>query len=245
MRSTCFGNPAFHLLLFSFFSLQNPLPGIQALPSPSNLLEWHYVLTGDEDSDYANGYYHGKIIFPSTYPFKPPSILMLTPSGRFDPGAKICLSMSDFHPETWNPIWSVSQILLGLQSFFYENTSTTGALRAVPAAEKRRLASISLAHNVKNPIFRKLFPELVEVATAKAKGEEDKVAAAALKAASSPSLSAAAAARVVPRVVVAPLPAPPPVVHDDGLPALPWGVLLAMAALATSVGLIYALIRMD
>ena len=35
------------------------------------------------------------------YPFKPPSLLMVTPSGRFETGVRLCLSMSDFHPETW------------------------------------------------------------------------------------------------------------------------------------------------
>lgn len=33
--------------------IQNPLPMLRALPSPSNLLEWHYVLEGAPDSDYA------------------------------------------------------------------------------------------------------------------------------------------------------------------------------------------------
>ena len=64
-----------------------------ALPA-SNLLEWHYVLLGLPDSDYAGGVYHGKIVFPSTYPFKPPSILMLTPSGRFAVNTRLCLSMA-------------------------------------------------------------------------------------------------------------------------------------------------------
>ena len=35
------------------------------------------------------------------YPFKPPSLLMVTPNGRFETGQRLCLSMSDFHPETW------------------------------------------------------------------------------------------------------------------------------------------------
>lgn len=30
---------------------------------------------------------------------KPPSVIMITPSGRFQPNARICMSMSDFHPE--------------------------------------------------------------------------------------------------------------------------------------------------
>lgn len=29
------------------------------------------------------GYYHGKLIFPREFPFKPPSIYMITPNGRF------------------------------------------------------------------------------------------------------------------------------------------------------------------
>lgn len=146
-----------------FFSLQNPLPGLRALPSPSNILEWHYVLEGDGDSPYAGGFYHGKIIFSPSYPFKPPAIVMLTPSGRFQPGAKICLSMSDFHPESWNPSWGVRLILLGIQSFFYEESSTTGALQGVSMAERKKQAKESLGYNVNNPTYRKLFPELVQL----------------------------------------------------------------------------------
>jgi hypothetical protein len=89
---------------------------------------------------------------------------MLTPSGRFEPGAKICLSISDFHPESWNPLWGVSMILLGLQSFFYETASTTGALHNVSSAEKRRLASQSLEFNARNMTYRKLFPDLIQLA---------------------------------------------------------------------------------
>lgn len=29
------------------------------------------------------GYYHGKLVFPRDFPFKPPKIIMITPSGRF------------------------------------------------------------------------------------------------------------------------------------------------------------------
>ena len=149
--------------------MQNPLPHIQAVPSPSNLLEWHYVLEGDKDSPYEGGYYHGKIIFPPSYPYKPPSITMLTPSGRFIPGMKICLSITDMHPESWNPLWGVGSILLAIQSFFYENSVTTGSLRNVPEKEKRDLAAKSLSYNIKNPLFRKLFPELVELVKSQTK----------------------------------------------------------------------------
>ncbi len=66
---------------------------------------------------YLGGYYHGKLIFPRDYPFKPPRIMMITPNGRFKTNTRLCLSISDFHPDTWNPAWSVATILTGLLSF--------------------------------------------------------------------------------------------------------------------------------
>jgi ubiquitin-conjugating enzyme E2 J2 len=82
---------------------KNPVEGISAAPNDANLLEWHYVIEGPKDSVYAGGYYHGLLRFPKEYPFKPPSIFMLTRNGRFKQNTRLCLSMSDFHPETWNP----------------------------------------------------------------------------------------------------------------------------------------------
>jgi ubiquitin-conjugating enzyme E2 J2 len=32
---------------------------------------------------------------------------MITPNGRFETNRRLCLSISDFHPETWVPTWSV------------------------------------------------------------------------------------------------------------------------------------------
>jgi ubiquitin-protein ligase len=111
-----------------------------SLGRPNNILEWHFVIKGPKDTPYYNGHYHGKLIFPAEYPYKPPAIMMLTPkcvqlrttgvparargarmrhsvhvrrtahprlspqrvdrSGRFNTNTRLCLSMSDFHPET-------------------------------------------------------------------------------------------------------------------------------------------------
>lgn len=141
--------------------LKEPPPNIRAHPSPSNLLEWHYALEGAKGTEYEGGVYHGKVTFPSEYPFKPPSIVMLTASGRFAVNTKLCLSMTDFHPESWNPMWSVGTILNGLLSFMYENNITTGSISS-SKADKKRLAAISLEQNLRSPMFRKLFPEWVE-----------------------------------------------------------------------------------
>ncbi|XP_048621147.1 ubiquitin-conjugating enzyme E2 34 isoform X2 [Brassica napus] len=169
---------------------KEPVSHVVARPSPNDILEWHYVLEGSEGTPFAGGYYYGKIKFPPEYPYKPPGITMTTPNGRFMTQKKICLSMSDckldnalsicclfaikcfhylnnlymtfsVHPESWNPMWSVSSILTGLLSFMMDTSPTTGSVNTT-VAEKQRLAKSSLAFNCKTPAFRKLFPEYVE-----------------------------------------------------------------------------------
>ncbi|OLY78774.1 Ubiquitin-conjugating enzyme E2 6 [Smittium mucronatum] len=61
---------------------RNPPPYIIAKPLESNILEWHFCLYGPQGTVYEYGEYHGKLRFPSDYPFKPPSIQMFTPSGK-------------------------------------------------------------------------------------------------------------------------------------------------------------------
>ncbi|GFV06455.1 ubiquitin-conjugating enzyme E2 J2 [Trichonephila clavipes] len=109
----------------------------------------------------SGGVYHGKLIFPGEFPFKPPSIYMITPNGRFKCNTRLCLSISDFHPDTWNPAWSVSTILTGLLSFMVEKNPTLGSIETSDY-EKRLLATRSLEFNLKDPIFCELFPDLVE-----------------------------------------------------------------------------------
>ena len=75
------------------------------------------MIAGPEDSPYEGGMYHGKLVFPKNFPYAPPSIYMFTPSGRFETKTRLCLSISDFHPETWSPTWGIGAILNGLLSF--------------------------------------------------------------------------------------------------------------------------------
>ncbi|XP_075259154.1 ubiquitin-conjugating enzyme E2 J2-like [Convolutriloba macropyga] len=139
--------------------MRDPVPFITAAPLPTNILEWHYVVEGPSDSVYAGGFYHGKLIFPKEYPFKPPSIMMLTPNGRFKTNTRLCLSISDFHPDTWNPAWCVSTILTGLLSFMLETSPTLGSIET-SVQTKRQLALQSIEHNIKDSIFQEVFPEL-------------------------------------------------------------------------------------
>jgi hypothetical protein len=80
---------------------------------------------------------------PAEYPFKPPAFVMLTPSGRFETGVKICLSISSHHPESWQPSWSVRSALVALIAFM--QTPGNGALGSLdhPVEVRRQLAAES------------------------------------------------------------------------------------------------------
>lgn len=94
-----------------------------------------------------------------------PAVYMCTPQGRFKCNQKLCLSMSDFHPETWNPLWSVSAVLTGLLSFMMGSEDTVGSIQT-SAAEKRSLARASHHFNRADRVFRELFPEFIRDAPA-------------------------------------------------------------------------------
>jgi ubiquitin-conjugating enzyme E2 J2 len=108
----------------------NPPDYIVAHPSESNILEWHYIITGPPNTPYEGGQYWGTLVFPPDYPFAPPAIRMHTPSGRFQPSTRLCLSISDFHPKSFNPAWGINTILVGLLSFMTSEEMTTGSIRA-------------------------------------------------------------------------------------------------------------------
>ncbi|KAF7371158.1 UBC-like protein [Mycena sanguinolenta] len=137
---------------------KEPPPFCWAVPDEKDILTWHFLIRGPSDSPYAGGEYHGVLQFPSEYPFKPPGIKMLTPSGRFEPNAKICLSMSDFHPGSWNPAWSVTTICTGILSFMLSDEITTGSVKSTEA-EKRVFAANSHAWNIGQSKFKEIFPD--------------------------------------------------------------------------------------
>eukprot|EP00418_Pyrodinium_bahamense_P011383 CAMPEP_0179127260 /NCGR_PEP_ID=MMETSP0796-20121207/60279_1 /TAXON_ID=73915 /ORGANISM="Pyrodinium bahamense, Strain pbaha01" /LENGTH=515 /DNA_ID=CAMNT_0020826047 /DNA_START=370 /DNA_END=1917 /DNA_ORIENTATION=- len=72
--------------------------------------------------------------------------------------------MTDFHPESWNPAWSVETILVGLVSFFVSDAETGYGTVQESAARRQALAAASQATNEGNPEFVALFPEFLNVA---------------------------------------------------------------------------------
>ncbi|KAG6488131.1 hypothetical protein ZIOFF_056889 [Zingiber officinale] len=197
---------------------KEPPPQIAARPSPSDMLDWYFVIEGSDGTPYAGclfhlqvdgsvqeeqpldcptrpglskmpsrhrerrgtpppvpkalrgafgdasqdrrniamlgGYYYGKLKFPPDYPFKPPSIRMITPNGRFSPNS-LGIQCG---------LYRGNSILTGLLSFMLDNHQTAGSVRSSDD-EKRKLAKASLSYNCENKNcsnFKKLFPEYVE-----------------------------------------------------------------------------------
>lgn len=87
-----------------------------------NPLELHFTLKGPGESPYENGsdlhrydlahgrrtaldaafltaagWYHGVLALTDKYPFEPPSVVFLTPNGRFETNTPICLNATQFH----------------------------------------------------------------------------------------------------------------------------------------------------
>lgn len=148
-----------------------------------NTLLWNYLIEGPPGTLYEGGWYWGVLKLPENYPLAPPSILMMTPNGRFETNTRLCMSMSDFHPESWQPAWWLSSLMKGILSFMLDKELTTGAVMPAPPDEKKReLAATSLEWTRARPEVQNAFPdfdEIVEAARARRASEQATVAAAA------------------------------------------------------------------
>ncbi|KAK9816793.1 hypothetical protein WJX72_005172 [[Myrmecia] bisecta] len=111
-----------------------------AVALEDNVFEWHFAIRGPPDTEFEGGIYHGRILLPPEYPFKPPSFLMLTPNGRFETGVKICLSISSHHPEHWQPSWSVRTALTALVAFM--PTPGGGAIGSLDYTKDEKLVLV-------------------------------------------------------------------------------------------------------
>ena len=130
----------------------DPVTGIEVVLNEDDILDWHFLIHGREGTPYQGGVYHGRLVFPPTFPFGPPKILFLTPNGRFKVNERICFSLSDFHPEEWKPAYSVTAVLRGVYDFMHETTDTIGSIVATDS-ERRRLARDSMRYNRNNVNF--------------------------------------------------------------------------------------------
>ncbi|KAI9275572.1 ubiquitin-conjugating enzyme/RWD-like protein [Phascolomyces articulosus] len=108
----------------------------EAHPLEDNLFEWHFTVRGPGDTEFEEGRYHGRILLPAEYPFKPPELIFLTPNGRFELNTKVCLSITGYHPEYWQPAWGIRTVILAVMGFF--PTEARGAIGGLDYTKEER-----------------------------------------------------------------------------------------------------------
>lgn len=124
-------------------------PNFCAAPNPNDILKWYFVLDGSPDTPYEGGRYLGELRFDPDFPMKAPDFLLLTPNGRFSVGTPVCLSISSYHNELWNPLWSVKNMMSALIFFMNEDQVGIGA-QFLSSDERKQLAKISRMYNIEN-----------------------------------------------------------------------------------------------
>ncbi|KAF9428531.1 hypothetical protein BGZ94_002071 [Podila epigama] len=91
-----------------------------------------------EGTEFEGGLYHGRILLPNNYPFAPPSLMFLTPNGRFELNKKVCLSITGYHPEYWQPAWGIRTVLVAVMGFL--PTESKGAIGGLDISLEARKA---------------------------------------------------------------------------------------------------------
>lgn len=88
---------------------------VTAFPNGDNLFDWVGTLAGSRGSVYEGLTFKLSIKLPADYPFTAPTITFLTPCfhPNVDAAGNICV---DFLKERWSAAYSVSSLLLSLQS---------------------------------------------------------------------------------------------------------------------------------
>ncbi|KAF8520198.1 UBC-like protein [Hysterangium stoloniferum] len=120
----------------------DPSTDYHAAPLEDDIFEWHCTMRGPSGTEFEGGIYHFRIQLPSEYPFRPPSIMMLTPNGRFELNTKYIVID---HEELWQPAWGVRTAIIALQGFFPLKGEAAIGVGAVeyPSQERKRLAQLS------------------------------------------------------------------------------------------------------
>lgn len=143
---------------------QQPLHYCTAYPDESDPLIWYFMLKGQRGTDYHTGVknndgkyvggeggeYIGKIVHSSKYPAEPPDYIMLTPSGRYNVGTKICLTNSSYHKGDWSSTWNILSILIAFYSIWLDDKEHGISHIVDTPNNRKKMAAESIAYNLKN-----------------------------------------------------------------------------------------------
>ncbi|CDJ64082.1 ubiquitin-conjugating enzyme e2, putative [Eimeria necatrix] len=127
-------------LIRDFRKLQSDPPfGVSGAPVQNDIMRWHAVIFGPEDTPWEGGTFQLELKFTNEYPNKPPHVRFL--SRLFHPNVytdgNICL---DILQAQWSPIYDISAILTSIQSLLSDPNPSSPANQEAARlyAENRR-----------------------------------------------------------------------------------------------------------
>ena len=80
----------------------------------------------------------------------------MTDSGRFETGTSICLTISEHHPESWNPALTARSIITALLSFMCDDEHASGVITTT-SDKKKQIAKGSMTKVMAHQKFKELF----------------------------------------------------------------------------------------
>ena len=127
--------------------INDPSEDFYANPIKDDMFCWHFTIRGPPDTEFEGGLYHGIIKLPMSYPNRPPSIMFLTPNGRFDVNMDVWLSMTQYHKEEWQAAWTIRSMLEAIIAFFpvKEEHNAIGALDS-SVESRKHFAKLSVKY---------------------------------------------------------------------------------------------------
>lgn len=118
----------------------------------NNPSEWYILLSGisgDED-EFVGGEYLCKVVAPTNFPYEPPHFYFMTPNGVYDINCKVCVSIGEFHKESYPASFGMSgfvnQLVSGLIG--WKSLGNGISLLKTTLAQKKAYAAASMTHNI-------------------------------------------------------------------------------------------------
>eukprot|EP00325_Prymnesiales_sp_UTEX-LB-985_P007778 CAMPEP_0174695572 /NCGR_PEP_ID=MMETSP1094-20130205/1924_1 /TAXON_ID=156173 /ORGANISM="Chrysochromulina brevifilum, Strain UTEX LB 985" /LENGTH=192 /DNA_ID=CAMNT_0015892107 /DNA_START=269 /DNA_END=848 /DNA_ORIENTATION=- len=104
----------------------DPPDGVNGAPLDNDIMKWHAVIFGPEDTAWEDGTFKLSVEFTEEYPNKAPTVKFLTK--MFHPNiyadGSICL---DILQNQWSPIYDISAILTSIQSLLCDPNPSSPA----------------------------------------------------------------------------------------------------------------------
>ncbi|XP_053377979.1 ubiquitin-conjugating enzyme E2 N [Mercenaria mercenaria] len=98
--------------------MQEPVPGIQAVPDEANARYFKVVVAGPEGSPYEHGTFKLELFLPEEYPMTAPKVrsILKSTNPKIINKAEYCYCSFLFLVDKWSPALQIRTVLLSIQA---------------------------------------------------------------------------------------------------------------------------------